>query len=167
MKNKFLLLLLSCLIGVNLLFNSCKKENSSTISTLLTSTPWQLASVQVYHYLGGNQTGVDTLNTTCSLQQVFAFSSNNTCSFTNYNCEQQSVSGHWQLTKDQLTLQADLAMKDTTIGRRDTVDHPFAYAKIANLGLYSMVLETGDINSYYTASTVRRIVRYGFIHVGQ
>jgi len=160
-------LFLSGLILINLLFNACKKENSSAVSTFLTSSPWRLASVQVYHFIGGNQTGVDTLNTTCTLNQIFTFNTDKTCSFTNFNCEQQSVSGHWQLTKDQLTLQADLAMKDTTIGRRDTVDHPFANAQISNLGSYSLVLQTGDVNSYYSATTVRRIVRYGFIRANQ
>lgn len=53
-----------------------------------------------------------------------------------------------------------------TLTTTDTVknDEPFKNTKIVNLGQYSLVLQTGDINTYYSPTTKRRIVQYGFVH---
>ncbi len=40
---------------------------------------------------------------------------------------------------------------------------PFKTALINNLGQYSLVLETGSLQSYYLPNTPRTITRYGFV----
>jgi len=44
-------------------------------------------------------------------------------------------------------------------------NQPFTYSKIINIGNYSMVLQTGDVATYFTATTKRKIVQFGFIHI--
>jgi len=162
MKIKYLLLLFTGLM-IAIVINSCKKQNQVTIQTLFTGSSWQLASVLVTHYVGSTQLSTDTLNTKCNLTQLFTFNSNNTCTYTNFDCIQQSpASAQWSLSSDEVTLFADVVCKDTTaVGS----SMPFANAEITNLGNYSLVLLTGDIATNYSLTAKRRIVQYGFVRV--
>lgn len=158
MKNKarFFLFGLICLALVT---NSCKKIAQSSIENALTSSPWQLASVTQTTYLGEAITSTETLNTNCSLTQIFAFKTDNSCTYTNFECIQQSASGKWSLSPDKLILYVDMTSQDTTAAGSSK---PFATARIINLGLYSMVVETGPVSNF-TTTVPRKIRRYGFI----
>lgn len=161
MKKKFLLLCLLGFVVIGLVGNSCKKTSQDYIQTLLTGNQWQLASVQVIHYIGASENRArDTLNTNCNLTQVFKFNADKTCTYTNFDCITQSVSGHWSLSPDQLFLYADMTCQDTTAFKSSK---PFQTAKIVNLGQYSLVLQTGNLETYYTPTQVRTITQYGFI----
>jgi len=160
MKNKRSLLLLFGLL-VGFVINSCKKDSLSAIQTLFTGGEWQLASVMVYNYTGNSLVSTDTLNTNCNLGQFFTFNINGTCNYTNFDCLAQPVAnGTWSLTTNQLYLQTNLLCKDTT---KAGSSEPFSYAGIQNLGQFSLVLQTGDIQPNYSLTKPRRIVQYGFI----
>ena len=160
MKNKRYLLLLFVII-VTLLYNSCKKNNQSPIATLFTGGTWQLASVLVFNYTGNTQTSTDTLNDSCKLTQFFTFNKDKTCTYQNFDCLPNTMgSGTWSLTANQLFLQAAMTCTDTT---KAGSSQPFAYAQIMNLGEYSLVLETGDIQPNYSLTKLRRVVQYGFV----
>ncbi|MCJ8208537.1 hypothetical protein MUY27_02370 [Mucilaginibacter sp. RS28] len=158
------LLLLLSLIVVLVVYNSCKKERQSYLPTLLTSSTWELASVQVTTYQGSTQLGTATLNTNCQLKQTFTFNPDQSCSYQNFICRSDIASGKWQFSDDKLTLQANMLCKDTVPGGKDTVDAPFLNARIVNLGSYSLVLETGDINEYSGSTKKRVIRRFAFVH---
>ena len=162
MKNKTALLSLLVLLTISLLANSCKKDTQGTVESLMTRGTWQLASVMVFNYVGSTNTSTDTLNTKCLLDQTFTFSADNTCNYKNFACFDQNVNGQWQLSEDKVTLMATLACKDT-LNKVNVTSKPFAYARIINLGQYSMVLETGDLSSFYLATDKRHIKRYGFV----
>ena len=169
MKNKKTLffLTIAVLTATGLFINSCKKDNQNTVEVLLTRGKWQLASVMVYNFLGSSQVGTtDTLNTNCDSTQIFTFNTNNTCSYTNFECIPQKTSGNWTLSSDQLTLMSNMLCADTLIGGQPDPkkSQPFINAKIVNLGQYSFILQTGDVNTFYTSTTKRRIVTYGFVH---
>jgi hypothetical protein len=124
----------------------------------------------VFSYVGNNSLPTDTLNTTCTRSQVFTFNSNHTCTYTNFSCIAQSTQGSWALTSDDLFLNSTMKCTDTipgTNGAQTKTDMPFANAEIINLGQYSLVLQTGDISTYYTSTTKRVIVQYGFVHPSQ
>lgn len=159
MKHKTLLLLLLGFIFSALLVNSCKKDNQGTIESALTSGAWQLASVTQTTYLGDAILSTETLNTNCSLTQIFAFKTDNSCTYTNFECVQQSAAGKWSLSPDKLTLYANLTSKDTTAAG---TSQPFDTTRIVNLGLYSMVVETGQLPNFSTTVS-RKIRRYGFV----
>jgi len=162
MKYKLLLFLLIGFSAIILLVNSCKKDNSGSIQTLFTGGNWQLASCQVAHFVGDTLKTTDTLYTTCSLNQVFTFNSNLTCTYTNYSCSPQpTATGHWSLSSNQLYLASDMTVKDTTSVTGSSM--PFSQAQIVNLGLYSLVLQTGDLELYYPSNKKRTITRYGFV----
>jgi len=165
MKIKTPLLFLAILVFISMVVNSCKKDNSGSIQTLFTNGTWQLATVMVFNYVGSSQVGsADTLNTTCDTTQYFTFNSNNTCTYTNFDCiTQPKASGTWSLSSDQRFLMADMTCQDTITGSKPSTGKPFAYAQIYNLGQYSMVLQTGDIATYYTSTTKRTIIQYGFV----
>ncbi|MHB8209491.1 hypothetical protein [Mucilaginibacter sp.] len=168
MKNKKILfsLTVAVLTIAGLVINSCKKDNQNSVATFLTRQKWQLASVMVNNYIGSSLVSIDTLNTNCDSTQIFTFNTNNTCSYTNFECIPQKSSGNWTLSSDQLTLISNMTAIDTLIGGKvDPVPgKPFQNTKIVNLGQYSLVLQTGDVNTYYTSTTKRRIVTYGFVH---
>jgi len=161
MKKTCWLLLLSGLT-ITLLYNSCKKEDQSPIQGLFTAGTWQLASVMAFNYTGNILVSTDTL--TCSnLIQQFTFNNNNTCTYTNFDCiTQTSASAQWSLSSNQLFLYANVVCKDTTAAGSSK---PFAYASIQNLGQFSLVLQTGDIQPNYSLTKPRRIVQYGFINL--
>ncbi len=158
MKNNTRFFLLG-LIGLALVVNSCKKLAQSTIENALTSSPWQLASVTQTTYLGDAITSTETLNTNCSLTQIFSFKADNSCTYTNFECVQQSASGKWSLSDDKLILYVDMTAQDTTSAGSSK---PFSNSRIINLGLYSMVIETGPVSNFST-TVPRKIRRYGFI----
>ncbi|MGZ3756818.1 MAG: DUF5004 domain-containing protein [Mucilaginibacter sp.] len=156
-KTPLFFLLGVALIG--LVINSCKKDTSGSIPTLFTQGKWQLASVLVTH-TNGNITVIDTLNTTCDSTQVFTFNTDNTCTYTNFDCIPQVSKGTWSLTSDQLTLNAQVTCKDTTSAHSSK---PFSNAQIVTLGQYSMVLQTGDYDIIPTATNKTNVIRYGFV----
>jgi hypothetical protein len=161
MKNKTLYFLLAGLIVVSFFINSCKKTDPSNIPNLLTTGVWQLASLQVDHYVGDSRMSTDTLNTTCDTTQLFTFNKDNTCTYTNYSCKHQpTAKGTWSLTSNKLYLSSDIQVQDTTAKGKS---QPFLAVQIINLGQFSLAFNTGDIGVYYTSTQVRTIKRYGFI----
>jgi len=160
-KSRYIFSLLG-LIGISLLVNSCKKDTQGTVESLMARGTWQLASVLRINYIGSTNVSTDTLNTKCMLSQTFAFNADNTCTFTNFSCIGQTSKGVWQLSDDKLTLQSTLSCTDT-LGTATVTAQPFLTARIINLGQYSMILETGDLSSYYLSTDKRHIKRYGFI----
>ncbi|WP_448701656.1 hypothetical protein ACFGVR_05485 [Mucilaginibacter sp. AW1-3] len=162
-KYKVPFFVLPGLMMLAMLVNSCKKDNGDSVSYFLTSGVWTLASVQVFHYVGDTQGKTDTLNTTCGITQKFTFSTNNNCTYQNYHCITQNSSGTWSINLDNLTLNCDMSAQDTSKATMITVK-AFQNAAIDNLGQYSLVLKTGDIQPFYKATTVRTITRYGFVH---
>jgi hypothetical protein len=164
MKKKFPLLFILALVVVGALVNSCKKDKNSNIPALLASGVWQLASIQIYHYTGNTQVGnPDTLNTDCDKNQYFTFKSDNTCSYTNFDCIEQTSTGTWTLTENRLYFSSDMVAKDTVAGGTMSTEKPFDYTQIETLGNYSLVLQTGDVEPNYSATKARTVVRYGFI----
>lgn len=163
MKYKLPLFFLLCFVAVIFLFNSCKKDNSASIQTLFTKGKWQLASIFVFHYVGAEQTKVDTLNTNCNETQIFTFNADNTCSYTNFDClSGTTATGHWTLQVNQVFFNSDMMVQDTTAAKSS---QPFSTAKIVNLGLYSMVLQTGSLQVYYPPTQVRSVTQYGFVRI--
>lgn len=155
------------LVGAALLVNSCKKDSGDSISYFLTNGTWTLASVTVSHYVGDTQGQTDTLNLTCGVTQTFSFNNSGNCNYANYHCITQNTSGTWSIDQDNLVLHCNMPAKDTlTVAKVTTMVavKAFQNALIDNLGQYSLVLKTGDIQSYYKATTVRTITRYGFVH---
>lgn len=168
MKNKILWFFLPMLLVMSVVTNSCKKESQTQlVETWLTHGQWQLASVIVYNYIGASSLPQDTLNTTCSLKQLFTFNTDHTCTYSNYACKTQNTKGNWSLTSDDLFIESDMSCMDTitrNLVLKDTTDMPFKYTKIVNAGQYSLVLQTGDISTYYGTTTKRVIVQFGFVH---
>ena len=167
MKNKNILFLIGVLVIISVMVNSCKKDAQTSIQALFTNGKWQLASVIKLRYIGAGQLPAvhsDTMNTTCDSTQIFAFSSNSACSYTNFDCIPQKVAGTWSLSKDQLFLMSNVSLADTIAGGKPSTGQPFSYTRIVNLGQYSMVLQTGDIATYFTSTTKRTIIQYGFVH---
>ena len=159
MKNKVPLLCILGLILINLLSNSCKKDTQGSIASLFTNGNWQLASVTVT--TTNNMVQKDTtLNTTCDSTQIFIFKTDNSCTYTNFDCVPQKAGGHWSLSSDNLTLSSDIVLKDTTTVGTST---PFKNAQVFNAGQYSLVLQTGDYNIIPTTTNKTKVVRYGFI----
>jgi len=163
MKNKPLFLLLFAFISIGIGVNSCKKQSQSAIEQLFSGGYWELASVTATYYTGPVTDSSVTLNsdTVCHLGQKFTFNTNNTCTYTNFDClTQTSPAASWSLTPNQLYLQANVICKDTTAKGSST---PFAYAQIENLGQFSLVLNIGDIQPNYSLTQKRVIYQYGFI----
>jgi hypothetical protein len=160
MKKTRWLLLLSGLI-VALVINSCKKSGQSPIASLFTGGYWQLASAQVTYFTGNSADSTVTLDSACTLKQVFTFNTNNTCTYTNFDCIQQTPAvAQWSLSSNQLYLMANVVCKDTSAAGSSM---PFSNALIYNLGQFSLVLQTGDIQPNYSLTKKRKIVQYGFI----
>jgi len=165
MKNKTPLVFVLGLVMINLLSNSCKKDINSNIPHLLTTGTWLLANVQVTNFVGDAQIGTaDTLYVGCDSTQTFTFNTNNTCTFVNFACLAQNTTGTWTLTPNRLFFTSDMTCKDTT-GNKGVIrqTQPFTNAQIYTLGIYSLVLQTGDVEPNYSSTKRRRIVRYGFI----
>ncbi|HZY35234.1 MAG TPA: hypothetical protein VFE53_01220 [Mucilaginibacter sp.] len=163
MKNKRILLFLLALVAIASSVNSCKKQSQSAIEQLFTGGYWELASVTATYYTGNTVDSTAALNTdtVCQAGQKFTFYTNNTCTYTNFDClTQTSPAASWSLTGNQLYLQANVVCKDTT---KKGSSMPFAYAQIENLGQFSLVLNIGDIQPNYSLTQKRVIYQYGFI----
>ena len=161
MRKKHLLLLLLLLI-ICLIVNSCKKNDQGSVAKLFIGGTWQLASINVVNYVGNTEGATDTLNTTCTKTQFFTFTGNS-CVYNNFDCiTQTSAPASWSLTPNQLFLISNVVCKDSTSAGSSK---PFLYAKIQNLGQYSMILLTGDIQPNYSLTKIRKITQYGFVRV--
>lgn len=159
MKIKLLLCALAGALAMGLAINSCKKS-TDYLPTLLTAGPWQLASLQVQYYTGATQDSIITLDTTCTLTQTFRFSSNNTCTYANFSCQSDTSNGHWSFSADRLYLNTDMVCQTDT-GKIV----PFQSAHINNLGQYSLVLQTGNLDTYFSPNQKRVIYVWGFVRV--
>jgi hypothetical protein len=95
--------------------------------------------------------------------QFFTFKSDNTCSYTNFDCLDQTSTGTWTLTENKLYFASDIVAKDTVAGGGTSTAKPFNNTQIATLGVYSLVLQTGDVEPNYSATKKRTVIRYGFI----
>lgn len=164
-KRRFYFVMLLALTGMAFMVNSCKKDNSDTLSYFLTRGKWQLASVTRQTYVGDTlkTAGTDTLNLTCTLTQTFQFNTDNSCTFVNYHCITQTSTGSFNLDINNLSLQTSMTAQDTSKAAIVTVK-AFDNAQIETLGQYSLVLKTGYTSTYYTSKTRRVIIRYGFVH---
>lgn len=163
MKNKRFFLYFLALIVAAIGVNSCKKQSQSPIQQLFTGGYWELASVTATYYTGNAVDSTVNLNTdpACQAGQAFTFNTNNTCTYTNFDCITQTTpAAAWSLTPNQLYLQASVVCKDTSAKGSSM---PFAYAQIVNLGQFSLVLNIGDIQPNYSLTQKRIIYQYGFI----
>ncbi|WP_374951288.1 DUF5004 domain-containing protein [Mucilaginibacter sp.] len=161
MNTKHICFLSVCIIAIAVFINSCKKEDKSNIPNLLTTGTWQLASLQVDHYIGDSKIKTDTLNADCDTTQLLTFFKDNTCTYTNFDCKvQPTAKGKWTLADNRLYLTSDITVLDATKAGKS---QPFTQVQIANLGQFSLVFNTGDIGAYYTTTQPRTITRYGFI----
>lgn len=186
MKSRFSIFLLLLIAAIGLIVNSCKKETQDNIQLLFTKGPWQLASVQVSHFVGASQVGLtDTLGVNCLLTQVFKFNADNTCTYTNFDCvPQPNINAHWSLSSNKLVLYSDMTCLESVATRDSTATgdgldtlnqvinpdstvavKPFQTTQIVNLGQYSLVLRTGDLQSFYTPTQKRTIIQYGFVRI--
>jgi len=160
MKNVSLVFIVSLLL-LSVLCNSCKKDKQSSIQNLFTSGSWELSTVIVTVSVGDTLKSRDTLNTECGKKQLFTFSPGGTCNYTNFHCEDQTSTGKWSLSPDQLYLKSDMVCIDTfKVGTKRSM--PFFNAQINSIGQYGMVLTTGDIQNY-SATQRRTVMRYGFV----
>ena len=160
MKFKFRLLLLCGFVATGLLVNSCKKSNQDYIQSLFVGGKWQLSSMQVTYATGAATDSVVLRDTSCSFIQTFTFNADNTCTYTNYRCSEQTSTGHWTLSTDKLFLNSNISVDSVGV----TIA-PFKNAQIVTLGQYSLILQTGDLQTYYPANMKRIITRYGFVRV--
>jgi hypothetical protein len=159
MKRKYLFPCLFFLMVAALIVNSCKKEKIDNVQTLFTGGHWQLASLQVTHFVGDTLKSTDTLFLTCPLVMSFTFNADNTCTYENFDCIAQPLAtGHWSLSGNRLFLSSDIAVKDSTGNAT-----PFTNAQIDNVGQYSLVLETGNLETFYPPNMIRTKTRYGFV----
>ncbi|HEY9003659.1 MAG TPA: hypothetical protein VIM89_20040 [Mucilaginibacter sp.] len=167
MKFKIRLLLLFTVVAVGLMVNSCQKTKQDYIATLIAQNQWQLSSATVTTYIGSTQMSQLTLDTACLVTQIFKFNTDNTCSYTNFDCLTQATKGTWALSQDKLFLNVNMICKDTITRTGDTTTHskPFQTAKVLNLGQYSLVLQTGDLETYWSPTQTRVIYQWGFVRV--
>ncbi|WP_147322080.1 hypothetical protein [Mucilaginibacter conchicola] len=149
--------LIAVLALVFFVINSCKRDNTDNISVLLTSGYWQLGSLTRLDYLGSTPLADTTY--VCDSVQTFTFNKDNTCTFENFGCAANVVTGKWSLSSTRTFLISDLTEPDST----GKPYQPFINARINNLGDYSLVLETGDIQNYYDATDRRTLYRWGFV----
>jgi len=164
MKNKLFILIASGLVFA-IIVNSCKKTGQSPLESLFVGNTWQLASITAYYYTGNTLDSTVVVSPNCGsgLTQYFTFYSNNTCVYTNFDCIAQTpTAASWSLSANQLFLTANVVCKDTSAAGSSM---PFSYCSIQNLGHFSLVLQTGDIQPNYSLTQPRKIVQYGFIRV--
>jgi len=167
MKFKIRLLFLFTVAAIGLMVNSCQKTKQDYIATLIAQNQWQLSSATITTYIGSSAISQLTLDTSCLVTQIFKFNPDNTCSYTNFDCLTQSTKGTWALSQDKLFLNVNMFCKDTITRRTDTTTHskPFQTAQIVNLGQYSLVLKTGDLETYYSPTQKRVQYQWGFVRV--
>jgi hypothetical protein len=158
MKNKRFLLIIAGLL-VAFIVNSCKKNGVSPIHALFSGGTWQLASIEVKNFTGNQLIKDTTYNVDCV--QNFTFNNNGTCTYTNFDCITQAPpAAPWTLSGNELFLMANVVCQDTSAAKSSM---PFANCAIQNLGHYSLILETGDIQPNYSLTSPRTIYYYGFV----
>ncbi|HWD88524.1 MAG TPA: hypothetical protein VG367_10385 [Mucilaginibacter sp.] len=168
MGKKFLLF--GLIFGALIVFTtnfSCKKNNQNYLSTLLTDGHWQFASLVVTYKHGDTTISTDTVFANCSLTQNFTFNSNGTCTYKDFSCLPQTATGHWAFSSNYLFLMSNINLKDTLSSDNPVngSSAPFQNAQIVNLGQYSLILRTGDLEQYYAPGQARTINEYGFVRV--
>jgi hypothetical protein len=159
------LIMLAMMLG-GWLLSSCKKTDQTLyVNVFLASErPWQLASQQVSLFYGDTLKRTDTLNRGCTLNQVFDFDNDGTCTYQNYGCRSQSAKGTWQISPEDQppVLRSNVNLEDATGSSQ-----PFALTRIINLGQNSLVLESTIRDTLRRKpNTVLRstVTRYAFIH---
>lgn len=141
--------------------NSCKKDSTQTsISTFLTRSEWNLALTQRFKYVNESLVKTDTLQSACTLNQRLLFKTDNTYTFSNFNCQTSNVNSTWSFTPDLLYLNLNSEISQTSSSK----DKKQTAARIINLGQYSLVFDAGDVNIAHTKIDTVVIYRYGFIH---
>ncbi|MES2060677.1 MAG: hypothetical protein V4456_02070 [Bacteroidota bacterium] len=160
MNNKKIYFLLTAVLIAGFFFNSCKKEKQSSIPSLFTYGEWRLTSIQKAKYLGGSRLSLDTLD--IDSVQTFTFNKDQTCAYTNFDDKVGTVNGTWSLSDTQLYLFANITFPYVTTA--DT-KQPFINCHIVSLGEFSMVIEAGDIQTYYNPTDNRTIRTYGFVRI--
>lgn len=153
-KLLLLLILLACFAA-----NSCKKDNTITsITNFLTQRPWKLALVQRFAYVNSVLVKTDTLQPKCALNQTLTFNPDNKYTYVNYACTTGTVNAPWSFTADNLYLNLNSVISLNTKKTQNVT-------RIINLGQYSLVFDTGDVNVIPVLKTDSVIVfRRGFIH---
>ncbi|RYE29999.1 MAG: hypothetical protein EOP42_13120 [Sphingobacteriaceae bacterium] len=150
---KFLtVLLLACFT-----FSACKKNDRASLTDFLTQKPWKLALKQRLAYLNNALVKTDTLESNCQLSQTLTFNNNGNYTYQNYACANRNVSAGWSFTPDYLYLNLNSIISINS-------DKAQNVARIINLGQYSLVFDTGDINLTRKATDSVIVFRYGFIH---
>lgn len=153
-KPKLLLLLvLLCAFAVN----SCKKDNQTSLTTFLTRQPWKLALKQRFAYVNSVLVKTDTVQSSCSLTQTLNFKTDNSYTYQNYACANNTISAKWSFTADYLYLNLNSVIAVNTTKAQNV-------ARIINLGQYSLVFDAGDINTVHLPTDSVIVFRYGFIH---
>nr|WP_067054607.1 hypothetical protein [Mucilaginibacter sp. L294] len=160
MNNKKIYFLLTAVLVAGFFFNSCKKEKQSSIPSLFTYGTWRLTSIQEATYLGGSRLTLDTIP--INTIQTFAFNDDRTCAYTNFDDKEDTVNGTWALSDTQLYLFANITFPYTTTAK---TNQPFINSHIISLGEFSMVIEAGDIQTYYSPTDSRTIRTYGFVRI--
>jgi hypothetical protein len=156
MTKKSKLLLLFILV-VAFATNSCKKAEQNSLNNFLTQKPWKFALLQRFAYFKNVLITTDTLQRSCSLNQLLTFKTDNTYTYQNYMCKPSSINKLWSFTPDRLYLNLN---SDITVNSKGGQSP----ARIITLGQYSLVFDAGDINTPYTTTDSVIIFRYGFIH---
>lgn len=150
---------IAVLMLIGIFSNSCKRNDVNNVPSLFTTGYWQLGSLTELRYLG--DTPLSVKQDSCDKNQIFTFNKDNTCTYTNFACNTNSASGTWSLDDTRIFLRANITMPDS-LGKPS---QPFINAHINNLGDYSLVLETGDIQPYYNSTDTRVIYRWGFVRM--
>lgn len=149
-----------------LLFNSCKKDDQASFRSNLTSQPWLLASLQVTTFQRYKTSTTDTLRVSCGGNpQTLNFKADGAASYSGFQCNNPDASGTWSYDTSLMQLHMNLPLKDTT--SKTGNNQPFAIAQVITLGRSSLVIRTGDLNSYYADDLKHKVYRYSFIHQGQ
>jgi hypothetical protein len=160
MNNKKIYFLLAGLLIAGLFLNSCKKEKQTSIPSLFTYGVWQLGSIQEAKYLGSTRLSLDTIQADST--QIFAFNSDMTCSYTNFDDKASVVNGTWSLSDTKLFMSSTITFPEVTSAG---TKQPFINCHLLNVGEYSLVMEAGDIQTYYNATDRRTIRTYGFVRI--
>lgn len=148
---------LSVMLFTCLAINSCKKSDQTSLTDFLTQRPWKLALKQRLAYINSALVKTDTLESACQLSQTLTFNSNKNYTYQNYSCSKSTISAPWSITSDYLYLNLNSIISINSTKAKNV-------ARIINLGQYSLVFDTGDINTVHKITDSVIVFRYGFIH---
>ncbi len=155
-------------LSITGLINACKKDDQTPLKNYLSNPAygnWQLASLYAVHFKRNTNPVTDTLAASCgAAAQAFTFNTDGTCTYQNFQCGGATNKGSWSIQTDSLVLHANVQVKDSTARASNFLSRPFNIAQIINLGRNSLVIKTGDINSYYPDTATHTYYRYSFIH---